>query len=147
MLTLAHCVHAYPVLTQTWITTQIRHQRLWPQVIWSQYAGVAPVGGPPLRRVPGRPWLAMGESLRHGYHPWRYGGLVRHDQPTVLLAHFTDEAYRMLPVAQQHGLPLLVRCYGYDISALPRNGPFAGGAPNALFSGSGPPFPPLMMSS
>lgn len=120
MLTLAHCVHEYPVLTQTWIATQIRHQRRHPQVIWSQYPRSV-AAGPPLRQVPGRPWLAMAESLRLGYHPWRYGGLMRHDQPTVLLAHFADEGYRMLPVARQYGRPLLVRCYGYDISALPRS--------------------------
>jgi colanic acid/amylovoran biosynthesis glycosyltransferase len=122
MLTLVHSIHRYPVLTQSWITTQLRHQRRWPQVVWSQY----PLGGGAadltVRRVPGRPWLAMGESMRHAYHPWRYGGLARHDQPTVLLAHFADEAYRVLPLAQRLGLPLLVRCYGYDISSLPRQG-------------------------
>jgi colanic acid/amylovoran biosynthesis glycosyltransferase len=122
MLTLAHSSHSYPVLTQTWITTQIRHQRRWPQVVWSQYQPSEPESGLTVRRVPGRPWLAMGESLRHAYHPWRYGGLVRHDRPDVLLAHFADEGYRLLPVAQRFGLPLLVRCYGYDISSLPRQG-------------------------
>jgi colanic acid/amylovoran biosynthesis glycosyltransferase len=122
MLTLAHSVHRYPAFTQSWITTQIRHQRRWSQVIWTQYAAAGPGADVPVRQVPGRPWLALAESLQHAYHPWRYGGLIRHDRPHALLAHFGDEAYRLLAVAQRFRLPLLVRCYGYDISSLPRQG-------------------------
>ncbi|MBC7544583.1 MAG: glycosyltransferase [Candidatus Sericytochromatia bacterium] len=122
MLTIAHSIHSYPKVTEGWITTQIRHQRRWSQVVWSQYRRDPPPEGLAVRAVPGRPWLSLGESLRHGYYPWRYGGLIRHDRPDVLLAHFADEAYRLLPVSQRWGLPLLVRCYGYDVTSLPRQG-------------------------
>lgn len=136
MLTVAHSVYRYPQPTEGWITTQIRHQDRWPQVIWTQHPLGEGPEGVPLVKVPGRGWLSLSEGLRHAYHPWRYHSLIQRHRPGVLLAHFGDEGCRLLPVARRYGIPLLTRFYGYDVSMLPRSGRwrdrftrlFAGGA-------------------
>ena len=55
-----------------------------------------------------------------GIAPRVTGWLRRHPNITVVHAHFGKDAWLVARAARRVGLPLVITCHGYDVTALPR---------------------------
>ena len=79
-----------------------------------------------MQRFLGRPWMLTPAQHRE------WGRLLASKHARLIHAHFGHYGMEMLPLARQHGLPLLVTFHGYDASSLLRDRSYAG-ALGALF--------------
>ncbi len=65
----------------------------------------------------------LGARPRTGSFPLRMAMAARLAGAEILHAHFANFAGAVLPVHRVTGLPLVVSCYGWDVSAAPRDDP------------------------
>lgn len=125
----------FGVRSQVWLWRQVRlFSRLAPSVLSWTYENREdyPLGEIPLRLVgtkeepnigAGR-WLWRLRGLpsgnlygSRGMEQRHLARLVREARPSVLLCHFGQVGLRLLPVAEQQGIPLVVHFHGVDISS------------------------------
>ncbi len=125
--TIAHCVESSPDRPMPFVTDQAVGLAKYKPIIFSFNKGIWKDGW---KDVPAYiPYAPEQPKVKYYFNkaiqiasriPWDFHKAVRAQKVKLLHAHFIPTAIQFLPLKLKYNLPMIVSCYGYDVSRFPR---------------------------